>query len=311
MKNNFLVLIIVGIIAFNFLACQNDVDVIDDCDKITTNSIVGEHSYAFADGLNYTVLEYKLDADATGSFVERSFGNGVKTSTKTFDFLYSLDQYLPHNVGRVLHIDAEEASFDCKWLNGVFYDEQQRAFEASALEENFKKVINDLPNTAWAFRDSTLWVDTIPMDSLHYYSKNVRDTVYDPVTGEPLVNSNGKDSVVIVLKDFVDTVFYDVYDTIGQKTLLDIKLQLNKGTDNLNKGSYIYDYKEFNYDLTVSKDSIVERTFQWGFSSVTSAKKFIVTAVDEVKKDTIHFEISKFDKKKKVLTLDDNELKLQ
>lgn len=312
MKNNFLVVIFAGFITLNFLACQNEVDVIGDCDKITTNSIVGEHSYAFADGLNYSVLEYKLAADGTGNFVERSFGNGVKTSAKTFDFLYSFEQYLPHNVGRVIHIDAaEEGSFDCTWQNGAFYDEQKRAFEPSALEENFKKLITDLPNTAWGYRDSALWVDTIQLDSLHYYSKNVRDTVYDPVTGEPLVNSKGKDSVVIVLKDFVDTVYYDVYDTVGNKMVLDIKLELNKNANNLNEGAYSYDYKEFNYDLTVSKDSLVDRTFQWGLSSVTSAKKFTVVAIDDIKRDTIYFEISKFDKKKKELTLEGNELNLQ
>ena len=91
---------------------------------------------------------------------------------------------------------------------------------------------------------------------------------------------------------------------------LKVELALNK-KNKANVGSYLCDYKEYNHDLTISKDSVVSYDFHWGLTSVTTAKKFKVAAVNDVKKDTTYFEISKFDKKKKVLTLGDHELKLQ
>ncbi len=312
MKNNFLSLLIAGLIALSFSACQNDVDVMGGCDKITTKSIIGEHSLSHAEGLKFTVEEYKFAENGKGVFVQREFGDGLKSLEKTYEFAYSFEDYGKHNVGRDILVDAgDNGVFTLLWKDGFISDEQKRTYEASALEENFEKVIKNLPNTDWMYNEVVLWIDTITLDSLHAYTKNVKDTVYDPVTGEPLVNSKGKDSIVIVEKEFVDTVYYDVYDTVGNKMTLDIKLVLKKDGNNANVGTYLFDYKEFNYDLTLAKDSLVDRAFHWGFSSVTSAKKFVVTAVDDVKKDTINFEISKFDKNKKVLTLEDREFELQ
>ena len=312
MKSYFLSVLMAGLIALSFSACQNDVDVMEGCDKITTNSILGEHSFSYAEGLNYTVVEYKLAEDGKGVFVERTFGDAIKTAEKTYGFTYSLEAYGEHNVGRFIRINSEEAGeSELLWLDGAIRDDQKRVYEAVALEENFTKVITDFPNTNWNFSETVLWIDTIPMDSLHYYKKNVRDTVFNPETGKPFVNSAGKDSFVIVSKEFVDTVRYEVYDTVGNKSTLDIKFVVKKDTKNSNIGSYIFDYKEYDHDLTLTKDSVIDKTFHWGFSSVTSAKKFIVAAVDDAKKDTMAFEISKFDKKKKVLTLEERELKLQ
>lgn len=312
MKNNFLSVIIAGLVTLSFSACQKDVDVMGGCDKITTNSILGEHSLNFTEGLNFTVEEYKFAEGGKGVFVQRSFGDGIKTVGKTYEFTYSYEDYGEHNVGRTILVDAgDNGVLALLWKDGFISDEQERTYEASALEENFEKIIKALPNTDWMYKDIALWIDTTTLDSLHIYTKNVKDTVFDPVTGEPLVNSKGKDSIVIVEKEFIDTVYYDVYDTVGSKMTLDIKLVLKKDANNVNTGTYLYDYKEFNHDLSLAKDSVVERDFHWGFSSVTSAKKFVVMAIDDAKKDTVNFEISKFDKNKKVLTLDGREFKLQ
>lgn len=312
MKNKFLSVIIAGFVAFTFSACQNGVDVMGGCDKITTNSILGEHSLSLSNGLNFTVEEYKFAEDGKGVFVQRSFGDGIKTVGKTYEFTYSFEDYGKHNVGRAILVDAgDNGIFNLLWQDGFISNEQEYTYEASALEENFEKVIQTLPNTDWMYKESVLWIDTTTLDSLHIYKKNVKDTVFDPVTGKPLVNSNGKDSIKIVEKEFVDTVYYDVYDTVGNKMTLDIKLVLKKDANNANVGTYFFDYKEFNHDLTLAKDSVVDRAFHWGFASVTSAKKFVVTAVDDAKKDTVNFEISKFDKSKKVLTLEEREFKLQ
>lgn len=312
MKNNYLSVVVVVLLAFGMSACQPDVDVMGGCDKITVNSIVGEHSLSsVADGLLFTVTEYKFAEAGKGVFVERQFGDGVSTSEKIFDFTWTLEQYGEQNVGRFVHLNAgENGTWDFLWQDGFIHDDKGQVYEAAALEENAKKVMSDLPNTNWLFQDKELWIDTTVLDSLKYYEKNVKVVVVDPVTGDTLKNSKGNDSTIIVKKEFVDTVYYNKYDTVGNKMTLKVELALNK-KNKANVGSYLYDYKEYNHDLTISKDSVVSYDFHWGLTSVTTAKKFKVAAVNDVKKDTTYFEISKFDKKKKVLTLGDHELKLQ
>lgn len=312
MKNSkFSILIIAALCAFGLVACQPDVDVMGGCDKITVNSIKGEQSLSLTEGLKMTVIEYKFLENGQGVFVQREFGNGVKTAEETYKFVYALEEYGNHNVSRTVSIDAgENGKHDFLWKDGVLYDDQNRGLKAAGLEENFKKVVKNLPNTAWAFHDTVLWIDTTTLDSLKFYTKNVKDTVYG-ADGKPLINSNGKDSFIIVKKEFVDTVYYDVYDTVGNKSTLDIEIALNKDAKHDNIGFYQYGYKEYDHELNLIKDSVVLFNYHWGLSSVTSAKKFVVTAVKDVENDTVIFEISKFDKAKKTLTLDEKDFDLK
>lgn len=309
MKNKFYIAIFVSC-CLAFSACEEKVDVSGTCDKITESSIAGEHTLATVDGLSYTINEYKLNA-GEGVFVQRTFADGQKTTEKSYKFTYLLGEYVDFNAGRYLDVTTEDnSSFKMLWRDGILFDAENAALEATAVEENMTTIIKDLPNTSWSFYEKTLWIDTTTLDSLHCYTKNVREYVVDPATGDTLKNSEGKDSIKIVEKNFVDTVYYDVYDTVGNKMTRDVKMQI-KRTNNANTGTYYYDYREFNHDLTLAKDSVVDRTFHWGLKSITSAKKFVLVAVDDVKKDTVFFEISKFDKKKKTLTLEEREFKLQ
>lgn len=311
MKNNLLIMMIAALSMCLFSACQNDVDVMETCDNITLKSMHGEHSLCQLNGLKFTVTEYQLSDDG-GVYVQRTFADGQKSSVKSYKFSYVLGDYLNDHATRIINADAgENGQFELIWSNGVIADQENNLYEAKSVEKNFETVVENLPNTTWEYFDNELWIDTTTLDSLHYYKKNVRDTVYDPATGEPLKNSQGKDSFVIVLKDFVDTVYYDVYDTVGNKMTLDIKLVLNKDSKHNNNGSYLYDYKEYNYDLSVSKDSVVQNDFKWGFASVTSAKKFELKAVNTQHNDTTILKISNFDIKKKVLTFEDREMKLK
>ncbi|MGN1240838.1 MAG: hypothetical protein ACI4TV_08200, partial [Paludibacteraceae bacterium] len=137
---------------------------------------------------------------------------------------------------------------------------------------------------------------------------SVYQKVKDPVTGEILKNADGKDSIAKVLK--VDTIRWNVYDTIGAKTNLDIRFSL-KRESNANTGSYIYDYKEYARDSVITRDSVYSAVdFHWGFTSVTSAKKAVVSGLVAAD-DTLTFEISEFAIKNKTLKLGTDTLKLQ
>ncbi|MGN0236404.1 MAG: hypothetical protein ACI4BD_08920 [Paludibacteraceae bacterium] len=306
MKNLSLCVMCIVCLAVGLVSCKSDVDVIGTNDTITQSTLSKAHAYAVAEsGLQYRVIEYTLAKDGTGTRVERLFGDGIATVDQTKQLTYALGDYQNAYATRLIDVVfADGATKQMVWEGGVLSDEEH-AYASSKVADAFKTIYTDLSNTDWAYNEKTLWIDTIPMDSLKYDS--VYQKVKDPVTGEILKNAAGGDSIAKVEK--VDTVRWNEYDTIGAKTNLDIHMTL-KRESNANIGSYVYDYKEYARDSVITHDSVRSVVnFHWGFASVTSAKK--ATVIGVLAADTVTLEISDFAKKDKVLMLEGKKLKLQ
>lgn len=307
MKNLFLCVMCIVCLAVGLVSCKSDVDVFGTNDTITQATLSKAHAYAVAEqGLKYRVIEYTLAKDGTGTRVERLFGDGVTTLDQTKNLTYALGDYQNAYATRLIDIAFADGTTEQKvWEGGVLSDEEH-PYSSAKVADAFKTIYTDLPNTDWALLKRTYWVDTIHMDSIKYDS--VYQKVKDPVTGEILKNAVGKDSIVKVLK--VDTIRWNVYDTIGAKTNLDIRFSL-KRESNANTGSYIYNYKEYARDSVITRDSVYSAVdFHWGFTSVTSAKKAVVSGLVAAD-DTLTFEISEFAIKNKTLKLGTDTLKLQ
>ena len=306
MKNISLCVMCIVCLTIGLVSCKSEVDVFGTNETITQATLSKAHAYTTTEtGLTFRVIEYTLAKDGTGTRVERMFGDGVATEEQTKNLTYALGDYQNAYATRLIDIVFADGTTEQKtWEGGVLSDEEH-AYSSSKVADAFKTLYTDLPNTDWAYNEKTLWIDTIPMDSLKYDS--VFQKVKDPVTGEILKNASGGDSIAKVLK--VDTVRWNVYDTIGSKSNLDIRMTLNREA-NVNTGSYTYDYKEYARDSVITHDSVRSVTnFHWGFVSVTSAKKATVIGVLDT--DTVTLEISDFAIKNKVLMLEGKTLKLQ
>ena len=306
MKNISLCVMCIVCLTIGLVSCKSEVDVFGTNETITQATLSKAHAYTTTEtGLAFRVIEYTLAKDGTGTRVERMFGDGVATEEQTKNLTYALGDYQNAYASRLIDIVFADGTTEQKtWEGGVLSDEEH-AYSSSKVADAFKTLYTDLPNTDWAYNEKTLWIDTIPMDSLKYDS--VFQKVKDPVTGEILKNASGGDSIAKVLK--VDTVRWNVYDTIGSKSNLDIRMTLNREA-NVNTGSYTYDYKEYARDSVITHDSVRSVTnFHWGFVSVTSAKKATVIGVLDT--DTVTLEISDFAIKNKVLMLEGKTLKLQ
>lgn len=306
MKNISLCVMCIVCLTIGLVSCKSEVDVFGTNETITQATLSKAHAYTTTEtGLTFRVIEYTLAKDGTGTRVERMFGDGVATEEQTKNLTYALGDYQNAYASRLIDIVFADGTTEQKtWEGGVLSDEEH-AYSSSKVADAFKTLYTDLPNTDWAYNEKTLWIDTIPMDSLKYDS--VFQKVKDPVTGEILKNASGGDSIAKVLK--VDTVRWNVYDTIGSKSNLDIRMTLNREA-NVNTGSYTYDYKEYARDSVITHDSVRSVTnFHWGFVSVTSAKKATVIGVLDT--DTVTLEISDFAIKNKVLMLEGKTLKLQ
>lgn len=306
MKNISLCVMCIVCLTIGLVSCKSEVDVFGTNETITQATLSKAHAYTTTEtGLKFRVIEYTLAKDGTGTRVERMFGDGVATEEQTKNLTYALGDYQNAYASRLIDIVFADGTTEQKtWEGGVLCDEEY-VYSSSKVADAFKTIYTDLPNTDWAYNEKTLWIDTIPMDSLKYDS--VFQKVKDPVTGEILKNASGGDSIAKVLK--VDTVRWNVCDTIGAKSNLDIRMTLKREA-NVNTGSYTYDYKEYARDSVITHDSVRSVTnFHWGVVSVTSPKKATVIGVLDT--DTVTLEISDFAIKNKVLKLEGKTLKLQ
>jgi hypothetical protein len=152
---------------------------------------------------------------------------------------------------------------------------------------NLEKIMADLPNTAWYFKDSTLWIDTTKVD-----------TVIMKITTSRQPGPNGKP--VIVKDTTYDTIQYELYDTLGTMTYTEVEFALNRDANTLaNTGYYYYEYSEYTKDSVLVKENSILKDYEvrWGLNAITTARRFGVSMISEDKTQQDDLAISLFSAK--------------
>ena len=146
--------------------------------------------------------------------------------------------------------------------------------ETMAKLANLDKIMNDLPNTTWYFKDSTLWIDTTKVD-----------TIIMKITSSRVPGPNGRP---IIVKDTTyDTLQYELYDTIGTMIYNEIEFTVNRDEKTLaNTGHYLYEYSVYDRDSVKidSLSTLKDYDATWGLYSITTARRFGVRMISEDKK---------------------------
>ena len=332
MRNKLVITVLITSLAFGLIACKPDVDVLETCHTMAETNMKGAYTLYVNDGLTLSLEEYSFSDDGNGKYTFRAFGEGISSNT-SFNFTYLLGDYsglysqLPVSI-----TGGPDGVIEGFWGANTLFLQDTIAYtktseiaqvkKGTLLDADFEKVISAFPNTNWVYQDSTLWIRSIPKDSLK------RDSVWSYALdedGNRIKKQNGGDSTIRVEK--IDTIYYIQYDTIGVQTRTNIAAQFNRDAKYVNTGSYYFNYQElkcdsvaitdadstyFQYFLSENIDSVSMYNFHWGLQSITSSKKFVTIAVkDAAQKDTIRYSFSNFDKSKKKITLDGRDLKLQ
>lgn len=295
------------------VACKKEVDVFGTNDTITVQTLNKNHSHIeTGEGLSFTIAEYTFQKDGTGRRVERTIKDGEKTFDQTIQITWELGDYKEYAGGRTVHIYPKNGdAYDVLWKDGMIREDGDYQFSnismlTSSPVDNFKAVYSDLHNTTWHMQDSTCMIDTV----IFY-----RDTTVTRVVRDTLKDVTGKDSIVLVKKEFPDSIKVTIYDTVGVNfySTVDFSFMRDAGTF-ANTASYKYTYKGYVRDTIVSpdttilvpklvKDSAWAADFHWGYTAIASKKKCAVKGITETQ-DTLLLTLSDLDIKKKDLTIE-------
>ena len=293
MKNKlFISLLFTLIIGSLLVSCKPEVEVFESSKKIANATLIGTDSVrsgGVVSGASIKVVEYKFLPDYKAVRTESTFGDGVYEAPTSMNLSYAME-YAENNVGLNITFtpeDAEIAPFVVHFNENVMIENGTDTLsETMAKLANLEKIMADLPNTSWYFKDSTLWIDTTKLDSVKMVITSSRQP--DPVTGRP----------IIVRDTTFDTIYYELYDTIGTMTYTEIEFTLNRDANTLdNKGHYYYEYSQYTREAERidSLSTLKDYDARWGLYSITTARRFGVRMISEDKKQQDDLAISLYD----------------
>ena len=295
MKNKLFIPLLILAMGFGLVACQPEVDVMGTNLDIAQKTLVGNdsaRSVSFVSGTTMKVIEYKFLPDNKATRTECIFGDGLNTSNSV-KYSYVMD-FMENGYGCTLLFTPEDANtepINADFIGNVLFENGGDTItDVNSKCDKLQTIANQLSNTTWYYKDSTLWSDTIAV-----FDRIVVDTTLKPVMG--IVN--GKPGIIRVDTIFTkDSVFKDSISTIGVKSYNLTEITFNRDSNTFaNTGSYSYEHAEFNKEL-VKIDSISEYTskeYRWGLANISTGRRFgIRTISDDENKDTVDYAISLF-----------------
>lgn len=236
---------------------------------LTSATLIGKDSVrsgAIVSDLNIRVVEYKFLPNNKAVRTETTFGDGVYKAPVSKNLSYSME-YTENYVGMDILFTPESYEQEPFY---VFFNENlliengtDTLTDLVTKVEKLEKIANNLSNTTWFFKDSTLWVDTKEIiDSIK------TDTTYKLIIvgGRPV----GKEPIITY-----DTIWKKVIDTIGTKTYTSIELAFNRDEKSLvNTGYYSYEHAEYDIDSVEMVSESKYKDYHWGVHSITTDKRF-------------------------------------
>lgn len=348
------ILLAFGLISLCMTSCKKETDLMDTTIKIADQNIPATYSYTLVDStaMTMTVYEYVLQNDLTGKYQIVQTGDGVADSKSVESFTWARGNFTDdlHTIVLYLTYTDTERKDTVLWGSHSIkdskfvYSDGDKTTPLSTLMEKW-------PNINWTTVDNTYWTRPYTM-----YYMNWKQVVGEKMTPEQLDAKNAElaaladtiawynaffkkegDAVVldtvqhgnlkngkytcIYWKGFTDSIYYANGDTIGYKTITEIKLNTNRGAGK-NSGSYYFKKgvysKEYYTDptspLATYSDSTVEAVISvWNYQTIFAAKKFnlmakgdiktTVNGVSESKTDWMTFRVSDFVNRDTVFTM--------
>ena len=278
MKNKlFLSLLFSLTLGLVLVACKPEVEVFESSKKVANATLIGTDSIrsgGVVSGTNIKVVEYKFLPNHKAVRTESTFGDGVYEAPKSMNLSYSME-YADNNVGLNITFtpeDVESAPFVVYFNENVLVENGTDTLsETMAKLANLEKIMADLPNTTWYFKDSTLWIDTTKVD-----------TIIMKITSSRVPGPNGRPMIV---KDTTyDTLQYELYDTIGTMIYNEVEFTVKRDAKTLaNTGHYYYEHSEYTKDSVLVKEKSILKDYDahWGLYSITTARRFGVRMVSE------------------------------
>ena len=278
MKNKlFLSLLFSLTLGLVLVACKPEVEVFESSKKVANATLIGTDSIrsgGVVSGTNIKVVEYKFLPENKAVRTESTFGDGVYEAPASMNLSYVME-YAENNVGLNITFtpdNVEAAPFVVYFNENVMIENGTDTLsETMAKLANLEKIMADLPNTTWYFKDSTLWIDTTKVD-----------TIIMKITSSRVPGPNGKPMIV---KDTTyDTLQYELYDTIGTMIYDKVEFTINRDANTLaNTGHYYYEHSEYTKDSVLVKDKSILKDYdaRWGLYSITTARRFGVRMVSE------------------------------
>lgn len=289
MKNKlFISLLFTLIIGSLLVSCKPEVEVFESSKKIANATLIGTDSVrsgGVVSGASIKVVEYKFLPDYKAVRTESTFGDGVYEAPTSMNLSYAME-YAENNVGLNITFtpeDAEIAPFVVHFNENVMIENGTDTLsETMAKLANLEKIMADLPNTTWYFKDSTLWIDTTEVDTI--IMKIISSRVPGP-NGRPM----------IVKDTTYDTLQYELYDTIGTMIYDKVEFIINRDAKTLaNTGHYYYEHSEYTKDSVLIKEKSILKDYDahWGLYSITTARRFGLRMIAEDNKQQDDLAIS-------------------
>ena len=289
MKNKlFCSLLFTLIIGSLLVSCKPEVEVFESSKKIANATLIGTDSVrsgGIVSGANIKVVEYKFLSADKAIRTESTFGDGVYEAPKSMNLSYVME-FAENNVGLNITFtpeNVEVAPFVVHFNENVMIENGTDTLsETMAKLANLEKIMADLPNTTWYFKDSTLWIDTTKVD-----------TIIMKITSSRVPGPNGRPMIV---KDTTyDTLQYELYDTIGTMIYNEVEFTVKRDANTLaNTGHYYYEHSEYTKDSVLVKEKSILKDYDahWGLYSITTARRFGLRMIAEDKKQQDDLAIS-------------------
>lgn len=289
MKNKlFCSLLFTLIIGSLLVSCKPEVEVFESSKKIANATLIGTDSVrsgGIVSGANIKVVEYKFLSADKAIRTESTFGDGVYEAPKSMNLSYVME-FAENNVGLNITFtpeNVEVAPFVVYFNENVMIENGTDTLsETMAKLANLEKIMADLPNTTWYFKDSTLWIDTTKVD-----------TIIMKITSSRVPGPNGRPMIV---KDTTyDTLQYELYDTIGTMIYNEVEFTVKRDANTLaNTGHYYYEHSEYTKDSVLVKEKSILKDYDahWGLYSITTARRFGLRMISDDKKQQDDLAIS-------------------
>lgn len=270
------------------VSCKPEVEVFESSKKIANATLIGTDSVrsgGVVSGASIKVVEYKFLSGDKAIRTESTFGDGVYEAPTSMNLSYVME-FAKNNVGLNITFTPENPEIEPFVVyfneNVMIENGTDTLSETMAKLANLEKIMADLPNTTWYFKDSTLWIDTTKVD-----------TIIMKIISSRVPGPNGRP---IIVKDTTyDTLQYELYDTIGTMIYDEVEFTVKRDANTLaNTGHYYYEHSEYTKDSVLVKEKSVLKDYDahWGLYSITTARRFGLRMISDDKKQQDDLAIS-------------------
>lgn len=266
---------------------------LDDGMDSVRNALVGSvdsvRSVCIVTGTTMKIIEYRFLPDSKATRTECIFGDGLQES-KSVTYSYHILGFVENNGYQISFIPIDEGeAMDVYFVDNVLIENSGDTItDLYSKCDKLESIVNQLSNTTWYYKDSTLWMDTVLM--LDYIRL---DTTLSLVFG--IVN--GKPGIVRIDTIITqDSVFKYSITEAGVRSYDLIELSFNRDPYSFsNTGSYFYEHAEFTKEL-VKIESASESTYtdyRWGLYYLVTGRRFGIRTISD-DEEIVNYAISLF-----------------